>query len=438
MKSIISTLFILLFTLITGCDDNTDVHVSKGRVLKPAACNVESEKQFIFDVMKDTYLWYDQVPAVDLSQYDSANSLLDALRVHPDRFSYITQQAAHNAFFDEGTYEGFGFSSAVTATNDAYQIRYVFLDSASGSAGLKRTDKITAINGTSATDIIASGGINQFLSGYIAGDNVTFTVQTIDNLVSNHVLTKSLVNINTVIHQSVVNASGLNIGYVALSDFIDNTSQEFSNVVTSFKQSGINELVLDMRYNTGGRLDAANSVASLIGGQIVDIYNFSQIVHNDKYASSNITIAFKSLTDALNMQRIYVLTSPSTCSASELVINSLEPFIEVIKIGSPTCGKPIGMYGKSFCEKLFLPIELQVLNHYGQGDYFNGIAEDCYQTDNLDYAFADLNEPMFAEAVFHINNGICQPVVAPQNLISNYKTPTSSQKLIENYMSNKF
>ena len=60
--------------------------------------------------MNDTYLWYQQIPQVDLAQYTSAEELLEALKVSPDRYSYITSQATHEAFYDEGTYEGFGFS----------------------------------------------------------------------------------------------------------------------------------------------------------------------------------------------------------------------------------------------------------------------------------------------------------------------------------------
>jgi len=81
----------------------------------------------------------------------------------------------------------------------------------------------------------------------------------------------------------------------------------------------------------------------------------------------------------------------------------------VVQIGATTCGKPVGMYGKSFCEQIILPIEFQSVNALDQGDYFDGLTADCNAFDDLNNSFADINEDMFNAAIYHMNNSQCRP-----------------------------
>lgn len=440
--SMIKSLLLILATvfILSGCDDDGDIHASQGVIAAPLSCNAESEKQFVQSVMHDTYLWYQDVPSVDLSQFATAADLLDGLRVSPDRFSYIAPKLTHDAFFDQGTFEGFGFSSAISASNDSYIFRYVFDDSPAGAVGLQRSDRIIAVNGISAAQLIAGEGLSSFLSTFVLGDSVTFSIQSLAAVTPTDIdLVKRLVIMNTVLHAEVVNNSGLSIGYIAISNFIDNTSIEFANAIAQFNQTGINELVLDLRYNTGGRVAASNDVASSIGGGSVQTYNFTQVLHNDKYASSNAIIPFSNFDDVLSLSRVYVLTSASTCSASELVINSLSPLIEVILIGDTTCGKPIGMYGKEFCEKIILPIEFQTVNHFSEGEYFDGLVANCTQADDLDKLFADPQEAMFAHAIYHMNNNACQlPLLKPVVPIQTNQSSKQTTQSIIDPMFNKY
>ena len=409
---------IILTLLFTACGGSSNKPgVGQGIVAKPQSCDLNSQKQFIFDVMHDTYLWYDEVPTVDINDFDDLNSTLDALKAPLDRFSFINSLEANDNFFEQGTFEGFGFRAVINEPRDAYQIAFVFNNSPSGAAGWKRTDRITAINGVSAANIINGDGLNAAL----VGDTATFTIGDLSAPASDQVLTKALVIMNTVLTADIVTTETQNIGYIALSSFIENTSKEFSDAIDLLKAANVDELVLDLRYNGGGRVIASRNVASYIGGDLTKDFNFSKTTHNNKYTQSNATNPFQNFSNSLGLSRVYVLTSQSTCSASELVINSLSPFLEVVQIGATTCGKPVGMYGKTFCDKILLPIEFQSVNNNDEGDYFDGLPADCPAIDDLTHDFADPAESMLSTAIFHMNNSSCQ-TLAKANLHRTLKT----------------
>ncbi len=410
-------LALILVASVSGCgSSNSPPNVGQGIVSQPQSCDIDSQKQFIHDVMHDTYLWYDQVPAINLADYTTLDDTLDALRAPLDRFSYITTQTANSDFFDLGRYEGFGFLSQVNATQDAFIIGYIFDDSPAGRAGWQRTDIISAINGVAAADIIAAGGINAALADLNLGDSASFEIASLNGTPTTQVLVKSEVIMNSLLVSQVVQTTNQSIGYVAISSFLEKTAGEFATAVTQFSNANIDELVIDLRYNSGGRVYASRDVASYIGGVNTRNYSYSKSIHNDKYYLSDSQIPFENFADALNFSRIYVITTDKTCSASELIINSLSPFVEIIQIGGTTCGKPVGMYGKTFCDKILLPIEFQSVNHFDEGDYFNGLYPNCLASDDLTKDFADPTEAMFATAIFYMNNSQC-PVLKQQNSV---------------------
>ncbi|MCW8879203.1 MAG: S41 family peptidase [Kangiellaceae bacterium] len=407
MSRVLPTILLVLFTW--GCGDSEQPGVAQGAIVPPTLCTADTEKQFVFAVMNDTYLYYNQVPSVNLDEYETAESLLEDLRVSPDRFSYITSAEANENFFEEGTYIGFGFNSSPLPSEQAYVINFVYDNSAVGQAGIIRSDRILAVDGVSSQELIDTIGLSEQLASINEGESATFTIQSIGAEPRDVILTKGLVTMNTVLKAEVVENQGRSIGYVAVSNFIENTSPDFTEVATTFNNASIDELVLDLRYNGGGRVSAALTVASLIGGASTNGNNFAKYIHNDKYIADNRSILFSELSDAMNLSRVYVLTTDSTCSASELVMNSLSPFADVIRIGGTTCGKPIGFYGKTFCEKLIQPIELEIRNHFDEGGYFDGLTPTCEQEDIVSTDFANVQDAMFAHAIYHMDNAACDP-----------------------------
>ena len=111
---------------------------------------------------------------------------------------------------------------------------------------------------------------------------------------------------------------------------------------------------------------------------------------------------------AVTLDRVFVITTRSSASASELIINALRPFMPVITIGDTTYGKPVGQYGLEFCDKVLAPVSFTIRNANGEGDYFDGIAPTCPAPDDLDHQIADLEEGSLAEALHFIQHDACR------------------------------
>jgi carboxyl-terminal processing protease len=170
---------------------------------------------------------------------------------------------------------------------------------------------------------------------------------------------------------------------------------------------GIDELILDLRYNGGGRTHVAGFLSELIAGDHVDEEIFVKYLHNDKFSDWDWVSEFSKPENALNLTRVVIITTASTCSASELVINSLKPFVNVVLVGTTTCGKPVGMHGYDFGDKHISPIEFQGVNALGAGEYFDGIVPTCSSDDDLTKLFGDSEESSLGEALHYLTQGSC-------------------------------
>jgi hypothetical protein len=187
--------------------------------------------------------------------------------------------------------------------------------------------------------------------------------------------------------------------------------------VAQFAQAGIDDLVLDIRYNGGGYLYIASELGYMIAGAPVSGHTFEKLNFNDKHPEKSSdpanTLPFYN-TDtndrslpSLGLKRVFVLTGPGTCSASESIINSLKPFVEVITIGGATCGKPYGFIQKNNCGTAYFAIEFEGVNSKGQGGYVNGFAPSCAAADDLEHGFGDSNERLLKTALAYQSTGAC-------------------------------
>jgi len=154
----------------------------------------------------------------------------------------------------------------------------------------------------------------------------------------------------------------------------------------------------------------AQHLASLIGGARTNGQVAFNYVHNDKIGSVlNKVTRFTNPENALNLQRLFVIQTRSSASASELVPNALRPFMPVIFIGDTSYGKPVGQYGLRFCDKILYPVAFSIKNANLEGDYFDGIAPDCQAADDATHQLGDPEEGSFAEALTYIRTGACTP-----------------------------
>ncbi|MBA7518796.1 hypothetical protein ES705_10869 [subsurface metagenome] len=173
------------------------------------------------------------------------------------------------------------------------------------------------------------------------------------------------------------------------------------------KANNITQLIVDLRYNGGGYISLAQELAEIIIPAEKTGEEFFTAIHNDNVSSNYDTTFYFSENELnLDLDRVFFITTSRSASASELVINSLEPYMEVITIGSSTHGKPVGMYSFYFQDWLFAPVTIQLINSDGYGDYFNGLPPDCIAEDGLDKSWGDETESSLSQAFHYISFGI--------------------------------
>jgi carboxyl-terminal processing protease len=408
--SIICAVFLCLF-LSCGSDSgsnstNSGLVVAGSIDYTAEECSVSGQNEFVYQVMNDTYLWYDNVPSVDPSQFDSPEELLENIRYSElDRWSYITDQEEYNNYYEEGRYIGFGFSMLDTGVE--IRVRYVFQDSPADREGMERGDRIISVNGKTVEDIEAAAEWDTIFGEDEVGVQATLQVEKPDSSQINITLEKEWVDINTILYHSILERNEVKVGYIVFNSFLMTSLDELTPVFTLFKNEGVTELVLDMRYNGGGRTLVAKYLADLIGGRNTEGNIFQKFVHNEKYSDWNSAVRFSAYSISLDLDRVIVITTGNTASASEVVINGLSPFIDVVIIGDTTSGKPVGMYGHDFCDKHISIIEFKVANADDESDYFNGIPPDCIAADDISMQFGDVLEDSLEEALNYIERGEC-------------------------------
>lgn len=378
-------------------------------------CEIDGQNRFVHKVMQDTYYWYKEVPtSLDYSSFSSPEEVLDFVRYYPekDRFSFITTTEKFQGFFEEGKFIGLG-ASFLILSNDRLITRYVIPDSPAARAGIARGDEVLKINGKTIKEIT-----DGFLWDNIFGEDkegvaVELEVKFRDATIETLELIKEIITIKTVLHSEVIDRNGVKVGYFVFNAFINPSADELELLFAEFKTAGVTELVLDLRYNGGGLVSIARELASHIYGNNSGSEIFANFNHNDRYPHWAWNYPFSAaLPNRINLQRIFVLTQPGTCSASELVINGLKPFMEVVQIGQQTCGKPVGVYGHEFCGKRIQAIEFETTNHNNDGRYFNGIQADCAALDDPTQSFGAMDENLLAGALGYIDNGVCPGISA--------------------------
>ncbi|BCS31950.1 peptidase S41 [Luteitalea sp. TBR-22] len=379
-----------------------------------ANCSTSSQNRYVYDVMRDIYLWDTELPTVNPASFGSPEALLEAVRYRPldSYFSYVTSRAASNAFYSESQFVGFGFGNAYDGLG--LRILQVFPDSPAAETGMRRGDRITTISGQSVAALAATNQLGQALGPSTEGYRITFRYERPDGSVVDSEMTKRPVTIPTVSELSVVDVDGKRIGYMLFRNFVTPSRDALDSAFNALRDVGATELVLDLRYNGGGLVTIAQHLGSLIGGSRTEGQIFVQYVHNARNTSYNRNLDFEARPNALNLQRLVVITSDATASASESIINSLRPFIPVVTVGTATYGKPVGQYTVEFCDKALFPVSFSVKNARGEGDYFGGIPADCQAPDDADHQLGDPAEASLAEALTVMRTGRCSapPVAA--------------------------
>ena len=371
------------------------------------SCTVASQNRYVNDVMRDIYYWNTELPAVDTASFASPEQLLEALRFRPldERFSYIGSRAAEEAFYSDSQFIGFGFANGYDGLG--LKILQVFPDSPAAEAGLQRGDRIISIEGQSVVALAMSGGLGNALGPSQEGFGMSFRYERLDGTTADARMVKRPVTIPTVSYLNLYEVDGRRIGYLFFRNFVEPSRAALDEAFNALRDVGATELVLDLRYNGGGLVSIAQHLASLIGGSRTEGQVFAEYFHNSRNAFRNQITRFEGKPNALPLERLVVITTRGSASASELVINALRPFIPVVTVGDASYGKPVGQYGVTFCDKVLYPVAFTLRNANGQGDFFDGIPADCAAGDDADRQLGDMQEASLAEALHVIATGQC-------------------------------
>ncbi len=481
MKKIATVFFTMLLIglFISSCEPQNDNEV-------PEAVAIND---FVWKGLNLYYLWVTDVPNLSdfrfkdqsdlnrfLYQYPKPESLFQDLLYKPrskypnpgeaiDRFSVI--------FADYTQLEG--ILAGTTANNgadiglfykDASQIavfgvvRYVLPNSDAAAKNLQRGALFYGIDGIALTKdnyatLLSSNSYTLNLAAYDAG-NITPNGQSI-------ALTKSVLSENPVYINTVITSGAHKIGYLMYNGFYPNYESQLNAAFTTLKAEGITDFVLDLRYNSGGSIATATRLASMITGQFTNQV-FAKEQWNPKvedyYSSHNSTttinlfpnkLGTNETISSLNLTKIYVLTTKSTASASELVINGLEPYITVVQIGDKTIGKNVGsitLYDSPTFTKRDInpkhryamqPLVLKIVNKIGFGDYTDGLEPDHFLKEDLGNlgVLGNPNEPLLNTAITTIVGGGRKTPKQPEKTFTSFEdTQTINRLKTEMYLDN--
>ena len=397
MYKIVILFFSLLF--INSCEKVTSRDNSYS-----GSCKVVEQNRYVYNFMQENYLWYQDIPELDYTAYNSPYALFLKLKVPQDKWSFIIDKKTFDDYFSGKGYVGYGFKFA--KLNGRYYLQMILKDSPAYKSNLQRGDEIVKIDGKEITSADMSEVIN-LLGPREVGVSREFTIRKKDGSIVNVTLTKESVAVNSVLEKRIINEGEHTVGYLLFDKFIETSTKELEDTFKYFKENGIDSLVIDMRYNGGGLVSVAKDLASLIRAENSSDLLFT-LQFNDKNRDRDLEYYFESSSSSLSgIDRVYFLTTEATCSASEAVINGLKPYVDVKVIGSTTCGKPVGMVGGEFCDKYIVPIEFEILNSQKEGRYFDGINPNCYVKDDLNHNLGDENEAMLKEAIAQINGYSC-------------------------------
>lgn len=376
-------------------------------------CTPAAEKAWVRGHLDDVYLWYKEIVETPQNKSMINAEYFDSLLVRSkDRFSFTSPQGGIDDYFQSGISFSYGYSLLRQGT----RLRVLFVEPGSPAdlAGLKRGMTIASIDNTSlaqpADDV-------QYAALYPSkAETHAFGIVDINgvSLGSLQMTAASIVK-SPVLEAKVLSDQGRKVGYLVFNDHIRTAEQPLINAITSFREAGIEDLVLDVRYNGGGYLYIADELAAMIGGYRTAGNIFETLIHNDKYpqkTEESTSWFYGYDTNSrplpwLNLPRVFILTSSRTCSASESIINGLAPFMEVILIGENTCGKPYGFRQKNNCNTAYFAIEFSGVNALGKGDYVDGFAPKCQVADDLDHSLGDVNERRLGAALSYAKTGMC-------------------------------
>ncbi len=439
------------FAFMFGCKDSDDNFTTVNQ-------NLEIQ-DFIWKAMNEVYYWQGAVEDLAddrfdtdedyksfLSQFEDPKKLFQALKHSNDRFSwivddYVQLENALNGITKTNGME-FRLIRKSSSSDDLVGfVVYVMPHSDAANKGIERGDLFDKVNNTTLT-------VSNYSSLLFSEDSYSVSITTINNqnewtpTGENITLTKSVFSENPIHKTKVLEIGGRKVAYLMYNGFLKDFDNDLETVFGDFKTANVTDLVLDLRYNSGGSVGSAIKLAGHITGQFTDQV-FAKTTYNSKLADEyNGVYRFSSVSNALGLSKVYILTSKNTASASELVANGLASYIDVILVGDYTTGKNVASYTiKDIIDNngnvnpnhkwALQPIVLKIANKDGFADFDNGLTPTTFFQENpLNLGvLGESDEPLLLEALKMMGlAGVVKPGIANETKPINFGAPLVFEK----------
>jgi C-terminal processing protease CtpA/Prc len=360
MKSIFKfALFILVLSLTFSCFEDNDDSISLDTDIK----------NFVWNAMNFAYLYNDISPNLGndrfasdndyqsfLNSYESPEDLFESLiykRDSVDRFSWITSDyiALEQQFSGITKTSGaeFNFYDVPGSTTDLFGIvRLVQPNSNASTANLVRGQIFNKIDGISLTEdnlrsLLSSETYTLNLASYNTNGTDTSDDDSVTDSTETITLTKTVFSENPIFKTKILTSNNENVGYLMYNGFVSDYDEQLNTVFAEFQSQNIQHLILDLRYNPGGSVNSARILGSMITGISNGI--FAKLQYNNDLQSNNTNYDFDNTfsdgiaINSVGLNKVYVIATKGSASASEMIINSLRSYINVVHIGTKTVGK---------------------------------------------------------------------------------------------------
>jgi len=420
------------------------------------------EKFWLRSWSHETYLWNDEIEDVDPNSIADRVDYFDVLKTN-ELTETGSGREKDDFHFSEST-EDF-FDRRNSTASSGYGVRFAFINSAApdreirvlytepnspasaaqnGEVNFQRGALLVEIDGVDVLNGSDTTTLNAGLFPATAGESHTFTVRdpgsTTDRTFS---ITSQDIAPSPVNRTEVINTATGKVGYMLFNTFSPFESENSLNeAFTLLENEAIDDLVLDLRYNGGGLVAVAAQLGYMIAGptrtagKTAALLQYNEAAGNTNPVTGDVVQPFPFIDEGVgfsvsagtplatvDLPRVYLLTTGSTCSASELVINSLRGIdYDVVMIGDTTCGKPYGFLPTDNCGQTYYTIQFRSVNDKGFGDYSDGFSPQdstnqfsekspgCTIADNVSGTSAELgdqNEALLSAALYYRDNGMC-------------------------------
>ena len=442
----------------------TGIDSSTGEAFSDQQGEVADELFWLRSWSDETYLWYDEIRDQNPNDFSEPTVYFQELKTEAttpagnavDRFHFTRDTEEWRNQISSGITLSYGAQFVHTRTSIPRETRIVFVEAGSPAdlAGWERGDYLIELDGVSIVTGSTSDEIATLNAAISPSEDdpthdVTIRKQSGDEITET--MTATEVAAAAVLESNVYSKGEELVGYMVFNDHNAVAEEQLMETMQSFATAGVDDLIVDLRYNGGGYLVIAAQLAAMVAGDNANGEVFEVNVYNDKLGTTHpvtgeesepfpfvdegvgLTVDQGVELPKLNLNRVFVISSAGTCSASEAFINGLRGIdVEVILIGNTTCGKPYGFFPQDNCGTTYFTIQTRGENAKGFGDFVDGFSPangainigvsvpGCFVQDDLDNQLGDLSEARLATALYYRDNGSCPSSTTSGNQKSFY------------------